>query len=84
MNIVFNPHKKLHKDMYSQINILSDLLNEKKYDYKKDLRKFEQTNLSVNDKGMYDPNITTLKQMINDLDYAIEKLTELKTQIPVK
>ena len=70
--------------MYSQINILSDLLNEKKYDYKKDLRKFEQTNLSVNDKGMYDPNITTLKQMINDLDYAIEKLTELKTQIPVK
>ena len=33
---------------------------------------------------MYDPNITTLKQMINDLDYAIEKLTELKTQIPVK
>ena len=84
MNIVFNPHKKLHKDMYSQINIISDLLNEKKYDYKKDLRKFEQTNLSVNDKGMYDPNITTLKQMINDLDYAIEKLTELKTQIPVK
>ena len=84
MNIVFNPHKKLHKDMYSQINILSDLLNEKKYDYKKDLRKFEQTNLSVNDKGMYDPNITTLKQMINDLDYDIEKLTELKTQIPVK
>lgn len=84
MNIVFNPHKKLHKDMYSQINILSDLLNEKRYDYKKDLRKFEETNLSVNGKGLYDPNIYTLKKIISDFEYAIEKLTELKTQIPIK
>jgi hypothetical protein len=84
MKLVFNPHKKLHKDMYSQIDVLSDLFNKKRYGYKDDLRKFEETNLSVNGKGLYDPNIDTLKKIISDFEYAIEKLTELKTQIPIK
>ena len=108
MNIVFNPHKKLHKDLYKQIDMLSELINSKKYEYKKELENYQLLNMKVNvdadhnlsdlmdkdpltyakfvgtDTGIYDPNIKTLKQTINDFQYFIDTLTELKIKIPVK
>ena len=87
-----NPNKKLHKDLYTQIDMLSDLINRKRFDLKKELHDYELLNFKVNSdaenelltKGLYDPNIKTLKQTINDFQYFIDTLTELKTQIPVK
>ena len=61
MNIVFNPHKKLHKDLYNQINMLSELINSKKYEYKKELENYQLLNMKINhEDGIYDPNIQTL------------------------
>ena len=87
-----NPNKKLHKDLYTQIDMLSDLINRKSFDLKKELHDYELLNFKVNSdvenelltKGLYDPNIKTLKQTINDFQYFIDTLTELKTKIPVK
>ena len=84
MNIVFNPHKKLHKDLYSQIQILSETFIPKKVELRKTLNQYEETNLSVYENGIYDANIKLIKNSIYDVEYMVEKLTELKTQIPVK
>jgi len=80
-----NPNKKLHKDLYKQINMLSELINSKKYKLKEELENYQLLNLKINhEDGLYDPNIKTLTQTINDFQYFIDTLTELKTKLPVK
>ncbi len=80
-----SPHKKLHKDLYKQMDMLSDLINRKKYKLKEELENYQLLNMKINhEAGLYDPNIKTLTQTINDFQYFIDTLTELKTQIPVK
>ena len=80
-----NPNKKLHKDLYKKIDMLSDLINRKKYKLKEELENYQLLNIKVNhEAGLYDPNIKTLKQTINDFQYFIDTLTELKIKIPVK
>ena len=80
-----SPHKKLHKDLYKQMDMLSDLINRKKYKLKEELENYQLLNIKVNhEAGLYDPNIKTLKQTINDFEYFIDTLTELKIKIPVK
>ena len=86
-----NQHKNLHIDLYKQIDMLSELINSKKYEYKKELENYQLLNMKINQDGMqfneggiYDPNIKTLKQTINDFQYFIDTLTELKIKIPVK
>ena len=42
-----NPNKKLHKDLYTQIDMLSDLINRKRFDLKKELHDYELLNFKV-------------------------------------
>lgn len=80
-----NQHKQLHIDLYKQIDMLSELINSKKYECKKELENYQLLNMKINhEAGIYDPNIKTLKQTINDFQYIIDTLTELKIKIPVK
>tara|TARA_Y100000310_G_C20540970_1_gene743269 strand:+ start:705 stop:908 length:204 start_codon:yes stop_codon:yes gene_type:complete len=67
------------------MDMLSDLINRKKYKLKEELENYQLLNMKINhEAGLYDPNIKTLTQTINDFQYFIDTLTELKTQIPVK
>lgn len=82
MKIIFNPHKKLHKDLIIQIALVKDTFFIKKLMLLDELKAFEQNNLKSDGDGIFDNKVEEIKKHISDLEYSITKLTDFKNQIP--